>query len=401
MRSLLNSYSSTTIILMFVGGTVALALVGVLVANKFFPNLADGPFEDTVDGLRVVYELVFALILAFVIGSVLDSFSTAEASVAAEASTLSHMKRANDGLPFDQQRRLDSGINQYVHAIVETEWDTMRTGDGEGSPRASAALESLYALYQSYSPPPADGVEAEFYSKAVDQLSEVTSARRERLSLSSSDLPALLRVILPLGVLLLLVFEYRSRMPLRPRFIHMGLLATVVSFCYLLTIVMNYPFSGDVSVSSNHFKAGALATFWARDEPHVLADDEIKLDLTPSKLAGVWNSDTYGVVVIREVGDELRAVYRLGTGTVVGRISPDGVFRGWWCHTSTRQPPDDAGDVEWTLASTPTGEVVFGSWRFGTEEPFRGDWDLVMVGGFEPLDLAPRFDDETQFCRHP
>ena len=181
----------------------------------------------------------------------------------------------------------------------------------------------------------------------------------------------------------------------------MGMLAIVVSFCYLLTIVMDYPFSGDVSVSTAEYKRGALTSYWASDEPHVLAEGETVEALSPGTLAGVWHSASYGSVVIREVGDELRAVYRAGTGTVVGRISADGVFRGWWCEGPTRQVPYGAGDVEWKLVRTSKGEVVRGSWRYGSEEPFRGGWNLEKVGGPEPPDLPSRFDDSSTFCPHP
>ena len=377
MRSLLNSFALPTIVLIVVGGTVVLALVGVLVARKLFPNLADGPYHDVVEGLRGVYHLVFALILAFVIASVLGNFATAESTVAAEAATLAHMRRANDALPAEQQVRLNTGLRHYVNAIGDTEWETMQRG--EGSPRASAALETLYALYVSYSPLPTEGVEAEFYSEAVDQLLTVGSTRRERLSLSAGELPILLRIVLPLGVLILLVLEYRPKMALRAQLLHIGLLAMVVSFCYLLTIVMDYPFSGDVALGNEEFKRGALAAFWASEEGDVTHGNLLE-DLSPGELAGVWNADTFGVVVIREVGDEVRAVYREQQGTIVGRVFPDGVFRGWWCQEPTRKPNDDAGDVEWRLVNESRGEVLVGLWRFGSAERFRGDWDLEKVG---------------------
>jgi len=77
------------------------------------------------------------------------------------------------------------------------------------------------------------------------------------------------------------------------------------------------------------------------------------------------------------------------------------VFRGWWCDAPTRQPLDHAGDVAWTLVESSGEETVFGSWRFGSEEPLRGGWDLERIGGPEPPDLAARFDDASAFCRHP
>ena len=399
MRGLLNSFTTFTIILMFVGGFVAVALIGVFLARILIPNLADGPWDDVVDGLRVVYELVFSLILAFVIGSVLGNFAAADATVAAEAGTLSHISRANQALPVEQAAKLNEGLSQYVHAVVETEFETMKKG--EASPRASAALETMYSLYQTYSPPPADGPEAEFYSQAVDQLREAGAARRDRLALSAAELPSLLRIVLPVGVLFLLVLEYRPKLPLRSQLVHIGLLTMVVSFCYLLTIVLDYPFAGDVSVGTDPYKSGSLAEFFASDTPHEIAKGEKQRPFAPGEMDGVWNSDTFGVMDIRQVGNEVRAVYRAGLGTVAGQLGTDGVFRGWWCEAPTRQPPGDAGDVQWRMTRTPEGDIAFGSWRFGTAEPLRGGWDLVKVGGPEPPDLAPRFDDPSTFCRHP
>jgi hypothetical protein len=399
MRSFLNAMPTFTIVLVVVGGTVALALGAVVAANRLLPNLADGPFEEMADGLRVVYELVFALILAFVIASVLDTFSTAESTVAAEATTLAHMKRSSLAFPIEQQRRLDEGLDQYVHAIVDDEWKAMRVG--RESDRASASLETLYALYQSYGPPPADGAEAEFYSAAVAGLAEATSARRARLGLGAADLPIPLRLFLPVGAVLLLVLEYRPRMPLRAQLVHMGLLATVVSFSCLLTVILDYPFSGDVAVSAEPYKQGALAEYWASDRPTVVKAGETVKHFSTADVVGVWNSDVFGLVVFRDTPEGIRGVYRERQGTLVGQISPDGVLRAWWCEAPTRQPVDDAGEVEWRLVDTHDGDVALGSWRYGAQEALRGGWDLEKVGGPEPPDIAPRFDDAAAFCRHP
>ena len=82
-----------------VGGMVLLTVAGVLLARRLFPRLADGDFEPVADSLRVVYELIFALILAFVIAAVLDESGNAESAVASEATTIGELVRANDALP--------------------------------------------------------------------------------------------------------------------------------------------------------------------------------------------------------------------------------------------------------------------------------------------------------------
>ena len=399
MRSLVDAVPSVLFVVMGVGGAVGLTALAVVLTNRLLPNLRDSSFNDMADGLRVVYELVFALILAFVIASVLDTFSEAERTVAAEATTLADIEWLNRALPVRQQVILDEGLSHYLHAVVDDEWELM--SEGRESIRAAAALETLYALYQSYSPPPAEGPEQTFFEEVVGKLSDARAARRERLQLSRAELPALLRLFLPIGAVLLLVLEYRPNMARRAQLVHMGLLAAVVSFSYLLTVLLDYPFAGDVSVSSDPFKTGALAEHWWSREPHVLLPGERQVALEPGELTGVWTSPTFGVIVFREVGDEVHGVYRMTNGTVRGRIGPDGVFRGWWCQEPTRSPGDDGGDVEWRRVRSSAGGTIYGSWRYGGAGPIEGGWDLAFVGGPEPADLAPRFADAASFCRPP
>ena len=122
------------------GGMVLVTVVGVVLARRIFPPREDSQFEAVADSLRVVYELIFALILAFVIAAVLDVMGNAEAVVASEATTIGELVRANDALPEKDRDRLDASVDAYVEAVANHEWETMK--DGESSPQATAALES-------------------------------------------------------------------------------------------------------------------------------------------------------------------------------------------------------------------------------------------------------------------
>src|SRR5215217_3940759 len=149
-RSILNSLSTVEIVVIFVGGAVLLTIDGVLLARRLFPRLADSEFEPVADSLRVVYELIFALILAFVIAAVLDEMGNAESAVASEATTIGELVRANDALPEHDRPRLDDAVEQYVRAVANDEWKTMK--DGEPSPQATAALDGMYAEYRTVKP---------------------------------------------------------------------------------------------------------------------------------------------------------------------------------------------------------------------------------------------------------
>lgn len=408
-RSILNAFSTIEIVLFGVGGMVLLTLAGVLLARRFFPRLADSEFEPVADSLRVVYELIFALILAFVIAAVLDTMGDAESAVASEATTIAGLVRANDALPIADRPRLDDAVDQYVHAVADHEWQTMK--DGRPSARAMAALEGMFAEYRSVKPRGA--AQTEFFSQALTDLGDVTSKRRQRLDIASADLPTMLRVLVVVGLVLLLALEYRPHLSRFAGLVFMGTLATVVTSAFLLTVILNYPFAGNVSVSNAPLKQGALARFWSDELAYRRQPGDRQRVLTAQRLEGVWNSDAYGTVALRchdpaapnEVracrpGDtRMRGVYRYHDGSITGAVR-DGVLYGWWTEAPTRRPRLEAGRFEWRLLDTDRGEVIAGSWSYGHERLQPG-WDLEEIGGTAPPDLRKRFAQLSAFRADP
>ena len=194
----------------------------------------------------------------------------------------------------------------------------------------------------------------------------------------------------------------------------MGTLALVLSSTYLLTIVLDYPFSGDVSVSNEPLTSGSLASL-VGTSPRMQQPGDKQLRLTDQALVGVWNSDAYGVVVLHRSHGELRGAYRLADGTVRGTVGADGVFRGVWCEHPTRRPgssddTSDAGLVEWKLIRTRAdGDIVAGTWSYGYERDgdgsfdADGSWDLEKLEIDRALDLERRVDEESEaaYCHAP
>jgi hypothetical protein len=409
-RSILNSLSTIEIVVLSLGGMVLLTIAGVLLARRIFPARADTRFEQVADSLRVVYELIFALILAFVIAAVLDEMSNAESVVASEATTIGEIVRANDALPVKDRDRLDNSVDAYVHAVANDEWETMK--DGKSSPQATAALESMHAEYHTVEPEGASQTES--YSQALDNLTDVGAMRRERLNISAADLPTMLRVLVVVGVFLLLVLEYRPELSRIGGLVFMGTLAMVVTSAFLLTVVLNYPFAGDVSVSNAPLKEDNLARFWSEELAYRPQPGDEEQPLTAETLEGVYNSDAYGTLVLRcyderrpfKVRDcepddtRLRGVYRYHDGTISGEVV-DGVFHGWWTEAPNRNTDtDDSGRVELRLVETSDGPLIAGDWSYGNGSLEPG-WDLEEIGGDTPPDLARRLDDPESLVEAP
>ena len=408
-RAILNSFSTVEIVLIGVGGAVLLTIACVLLARRLFPQLTDSQFEPVADSLRVVYELIFALILAFVIAAVLDEMSNAESTVASEATTIAELVRANDSLPERDQSKLDDSVDAYVHAVANDEWKTMK--DGKSSPQATAALEGMYAEYRLVKPVGATQTEA--YSQALDDLHDVGSQRRDRLNIAEADLPTMLRVLVLVGLVLLLVLEYRPHLKPVAGLVFMGTLAMVVTSAFLLTVVLNYPFAGQVSVSNAPLKQDDLARFWSDELAYRPKPGDKVEPLTAVRLQGVYNSDAYGTLILRCYNDDprhtvrncapgdtrMRGVYRYHDGTITGEVVR-GVFQGWWTQGPTHRTLYDAGRVSLRYVKTSDGPLIAGKWsyHYGTYEP---GWDLEEIGGAYPPDLERLLEMPRTFRPDP
>lgn len=402
VRAVLNNLSTLQIVLIFVGGSVVLAISLAIAIRKAIPDIAEREFEELASGLRVVYELLFALVLAFAIASVIDKFNDAATTVDTEATALSQMLRDNRAFPAKLQSRLRDGIDHYITATVDDEWKMM--SEGKTSREASAALDTVYALYQGYAP--ASGIAEKFYDQALAHLDVVATARRERLGISTARLPLILVLMLPVGALLLLILEYRPHLRPRGQIAFMGTFALVVSSTYLLTILLDYPFSGEFTVSHAPLESGTLA-YLADHPPRRPQDGDTRLRLTPQALTGVFSSDAYGTVVLRSQGGVIRGAYRSANGLIRGAVTLGGTFRGAWCEGSQDPAQFDSGMLEWNLIQTKSGaKIIDGRWQFGFERRSDGTfkavagWDMHKLKNDEAQDLQDRLDrqPESRFC---
>jgi hypothetical protein len=194
----------------------------------------------------------------------------------------------------------------------------------------------------------------------------------------------------------------------------MGTLAMVVTSAFLLTVVLNYPFAGDVSVSNAPLKEDNLARFWSAELAYQPQPGDEEKPLTAETLQGVYNSDAYGTLVLRCYDDgprhevrgcepddrRMRGVYRYHDGTITGEVV-DGVFRGWWTEGPERnRSTDDSGRVVLRHVETSDGPLIAGDWSYGYGELEPG-WDLEEIGGDTPPDLARRLDHPDSFVEAP
>lgn len=257
---LLNHYSTANFILIFCGGVTLLALLASVVIRRAVPRLAERNYEEKVSTVRDLFGLLYFLIMAFGITEISGRFHLAEEKVHAEANSVIHLVNNTSAFPPEVRLRIKDAIGYYLHAVVDDGFVLMK--NGKASPIVGQAIGNLYGVFREYEPKTTR--EELFYDSSIGVLGDIVSNRRERLTASSGPaIPELLQLFNLGGLFVLLALTYPASMPNeRTQLAVVGTLAALVSFGFLLTILLDYPFAGEISVSSDPHTKGFLAQFF-------------------------------------------------------------------------------------------------------------------------------------------
>jgi hypothetical protein len=113
-----------------------------------------------------------------------------------------------------------------------------------------------------------------------------------------------------------------------------------------------------------------------------------------------WTSTQWGEHYILVENSTMKIIYTHDNGRVLGTF--DGTtFTGWWTESPSRQPPNDAGEVEFKITRTNAKSTIDGKWRYASHGAVRENWDLVWVDAEIPADIAVKVADAALFVQHP
>lgn len=214
--------------------------------NSYLPTIA------------VIASANYGFFLGFVVIVLWQSFNHAESLVSAEANHLMSIVHHKSALAPPQQNELDERIGKYVNLVVSQEWPLMRVG--HSSPEAeSAAVDLLKSLLTVT--PKTDGEKA-FYASLVKSADLFLEKRHERIDAIESVLTEPLRFFLVLGIFIITFLL--SLLSERDKGVHVvcvSLVIMVIAFNVSIAFNLDYPFSGEMSVSSAPFRMGVLKSY--------------------------------------------------------------------------------------------------------------------------------------------
>jgi hypothetical protein len=255
-RDIDNNVADWVLALIIVGGTVILMLVAYALVLRFLRAWRAESSSQTVAGITAIVMTMFAVLLAFVIVNLYNSYDSAGANVSLEAFSLSDLVRDAGDFPPAARRNIERAVSHYVVQVRDGEFKTL--SQGRADPLAGQRLDDTFRAVQAYEP--VTNAQQSFYRAALDQLHAIADERESRLQAAETVIPnPLLSLLILLGALTLASTLFIDTH-------HDGLdvavvvaIAVVVSAGMFTALILQYPFSGTIAVSSEPFDSPPLA----------------------------------------------------------------------------------------------------------------------------------------------
>jgi hypothetical protein len=123
---------------------------------------------------------------------------------------------------------------------------------GQRSVNAQKMQEELWKLYSGFQPK--NETQKIFFAESVKKLNQASEMRRQRIVYASTGINPLLYFVLIAGSFITIAFTMLfGTENIIPHLIMVSLLAAMIAITLFSVIAMDYPFTGDISITSDVF----------------------------------------------------------------------------------------------------------------------------------------------------
>jgi hypothetical protein len=242
--------------LIAVTGVAILYSVGLMLLARYLYGRDRLSLNNEVAGFKfAVIGVFYGLLLAFVVIAVWEEYQSTETAVRNEAKAVADLHEVAHAFPGEDGKKIHERLSAYVDVVLEKEWPAM--AQGEHSKEASEALEQLgrtvFAVH------PQDQREMALYQEALRLLALVADNRTERLDNANGSIPGILWFVLIIGGIVTLAYPaFFASTSIGAQILMTAALAGLVALALLIALMFDFPFTGDVRMSTHPFEEAKL-----------------------------------------------------------------------------------------------------------------------------------------------
>ena len=243
---------SWTVAFLFAFVFIAVSWLGAIFIRPLLRRLLrkQPGVNDAVGYILSFFSVIYGLLLGMLAIATYQALSDADTTVVKESSALANLYRDVSSYPDPNRSELQNLLREYTRYVIDEAWPLQRKGiiPAAGSDRITAIQLKLMAFE-----PQTKGQEA-VHAEALRQFDALGDARRMRLHNVQSGIPPIMWYTIAAGSVVSLILIWMLDLRLVPSLLLGGLTAFVMATMICLIALMDNPFRGELSVSSQAFE---------------------------------------------------------------------------------------------------------------------------------------------------
>jgi hypothetical protein len=256
LTDFLYSHPTWEIGLLVIGIWTGLSLLGLYIFHRFVDVHVRHKDTETVGLTYAIVAVVYAVLIAFIVVDVFETFAKADNIATAEANKLSSLMLDSTGLPPQMAESVRADIDKYTDVVVKKEWPSQQDGkltDKVFEPgwMVLGHLSTQLAIFE-----PTTMGQNVMKGEMLHGVNELTKARRSRIIAAGEHLPDVVWQILLLSGMVAVGYTFLfGAHSFRIHLAITGLISATIALVFVLIITLDYPFRGQVSVSDDAFRS--------------------------------------------------------------------------------------------------------------------------------------------------
>jgi len=234
------------------GGSILFAVAGVTIGRRLnHARVAEG-HNDVLVPLFLTAGVIYAVLLAFIVIAMWESYDNASANTAEEASLMVPLYRDSLSMAPEKGAEMRFLLREYAKGVIEG-WDHFRA-TGQGAPAARFTVDKMLLFYGTLTP--ATKVREIIAEQYLGTLSQMLLDRNKRLLQASESLSWIMWVAAIGGGIITVgmsFFLYMDRPQLQ--FVMTSVLSALIGMLLFIMVVLERPFLGPLGIEPEPFES--------------------------------------------------------------------------------------------------------------------------------------------------
>lgn len=261
--------------LIIVGGTTVLSLAGVFIVRKRASREVLEASHEVGGYLLAIIGTLYAILVGLIVVNAETKVDTASDKAVIEANKLSNIYHVSLRFEPEARHKIREDLYNYAVTAVNQDWEKVETGaEKEGT---ISPYQHLWKDIVGYTP--RNESEQECYAVMLQDLEELSEARKYRMVAAKSKLSPILWAVLIAGGTMIVLFTYFFFV--ENLFSQLLMTASVVIFLsmnvYLIYICQN-PYRPELGAKEAGF-GFSFNPKWFKDEPEQATKTEVKTEV--------------------------------------------------------------------------------------------------------------------------